>query len=448
LPLALAVGLACSSAAPNKITGTGGDGGSGEGTGGASDTGGKPGTGGATGGSPGTGGESTGGAGGTGTGGSSDTGGSGGSGGGGAGGNPGEDAGAGGAGGMVMASAPCSTMGSVMPPALKKVSAADKLIPGAGQAVGVPGEPGIVYVLGHNSGNITVVQDGKVQPNPLVSIKVGQAAGNEQGLLSMALHPDFANNHLFYVFYSATDGASTVDEFERMTPTTAMFKQNIHSQPHKGPHHNGGTIYFNPMDKGKPWLYNSIGNDEDMEMASASAAPNGDQGRVLRMDVSTKMGVPAMGHTGFTFLYGFRNPYRMSIDRLTGDMYIGDVGNGPNGATFFNPQGMEGKYFGYGASGTELKFAMSITGEEDDKAFIGGVVYRGNKIPGLCGRYFYAVWPSGVIKSLIRSGGQWMKNTQSDLGGVGDISSFGEDGDGEILMSSNRGQLWRIVAGP
>jgi glucose/arabinose dehydrogenase len=234
-----------------------------------------------------------------------------------------------------------------------------------------------------------------------------------------------------------------------MSPTMAVKTQNIYSYMHVGPHHNGGSIYFSPKDGGKPLLYHSVGNDEDKEGAGASAKADGRQGRVMRYDVSTKMPVPAEGMMGWTFSYGMRNPYRFSIDRLTGDIWIGDIENGPGGAVYFNPSGM-GKNWGYGNSGSDLKSGMAITGDQtSDKALIGGVVYRGSKIKGLCGRYFYAMWPGGPIKSLIQKGGMASgQTTHADIGPVNDISSFGEDGDGEIIMSSNKGQVWRIVAGP
>src|SRR5206468_6581688 len=121
-----------------------------------------------------------------------------------------------------------------------------------------------MYVLGPTNGNIYTVMDGKVQPMPIANVSVaGNGNGPEQGLLSMAFHPQFATNHLFYVLYTASaGGAITVDEFERMTPTTSMFKQNIHKHAGSNMYHNGGTLYFSPKDD-KPLLYHSVGNAQN-----------------------------------------------------------------------------------------------------------------------------------------------------------------------------------------
>ena len=73
----------------------------------------------------------------------------------------------------------------------------------AGQIVGVPGEPGTLYVIGHRDGNVFTVQNGQVAATPLIKVDVANGGNNEQGLLSMALHPSFATNHLFYLFYTA-----------------------------------------------------------------------------------------------------------------------------------------------------------------------------------------------------------------------------------------------------
>ena len=164
----------------------------------------------------------------------------------------------------------------------------------------------------------------------------------------MTFHPDFAKNQLFYLSYTAPDKGMRVDEFKRMSATTSMPTQNIYKRDRNvgNNFHNGGTIFFNPKDGGKPWLYHAVGNWNSGEAPS----PTGNLGRILRYDVTTKEGVPGTsgGVSGFTFAYGLRNPYRMSIDRLTGDMYVGDVAHGTGGAVFFLPYGKEGVNFGYG----------------------------------------------------------------------------------------------------
>jgi hypothetical protein len=133
-----------------------------------------------------------------------------------------------------------------------------------------------------------------------------------------------------------------------MTPTTAMFKQNIHKHAGSNMYHNGGQIYFSPKDGDKALLYHSVGN-----------AQSG--GHVGQPHVHERQGPPLRrqhqdgragdGRPGMTFAYGLRNPYRMSVDRLTGDVWIGEVSDGPGGAVYFMPHDSMVKNLGYGGGG-------------------------------------------------------------------------------------------------
>jgi hypothetical protein len=408
-------------------------------------TGGSIGAGGSGGGAmPGTGG----GAGGTG--GSSGAGGSGGGGAGG-GGAPGNDSGPGaGTGGSDVtpnpaAFAPCTDMPDMMPPALKKTAIA--MIPGGmatqpGQIVGVPGDPSILYVVGHKTGDIYIIQNGKVLPQPLVHMNILTNGQNEQGMLSMALHPDFLKNGLFYILTTVAGGNIHIEEFQRMSPTMAKATGNVvfdHARVHAGQFHNGGSLYFNPKDGGKPLLYHSAGNNLS---PADSAKPDGVAGRILRHDLGSKMAT--------TVAYGLRNPYRMSIDRLTGDMWISDTGDPPGGVIYFLPFGKEGVNFGYGSGGDVGSKYPTMGGHQGGGGgIIGGVVYRGHKIKGLCGRYFFGMWDTGVIRSIVQQDGKVAGGVFQHPGDltVPRITSFGEDGEGEIYMSSQSGAVYKLEAG-
>jgi hypothetical protein len=136
----------------------------------------------------------------------------------------------------------------------------------------------------------------------------------------------------------------------------------------------------------------------------------------------------------------------MSIDRLTGDMYIGDVAGGPGGSVMFQANGAGIRNFGW--TGGEIQGGVSGL-QGGLAAIIGGVVYRGNKIPGLCGRYFFGMHTGGVVRSMIVQGG-------ARVGGItnhaelklptGNIASFGEDGEGEIWMAGMNGSIYKIEA--
>jgi hypothetical protein len=397
----------------------GGSGGSPGGSGGA--PGGSGGSPGGSGGAPGGSGGSQGGSGGSGTGGAS--GGSGGMGGGG--------------GGPTVEMPVCTEAPAATPPALKATTRITGFAGQAGQVVGVPGED-TLYVIGHRNGNIYTVMGGQTQATPLLNVSVSTGPGNEQGLLGMALHPDFANNKLFYIYYTPAGMAQNrVEEWQRMSITTAMKKQDIYTGRGSGRYHNGGSIYFNPKDTTRTWLYHSVGNAETGEAGN----PAGVLGRVLRYDVATKMGAPAPGGNfgQYTWVYGLRNPYRMTIDRGTGDMYIGDVANGPGGTIIYNAHNKGGTDFGYRANNGSPDVNNGLTRETGGAAIIGGVVYRGKKIPGICGRYFFGVHSANSVKSLVVQGGQRQGAVVTHTSITGNISSFGEDGEGEIWISSMNG---------
>ena len=395
----------------------GGSGGGNTASGGSPATGsggGTPGSGGSgSGGSPGaTGGGNGGGQGGSG-GGSTDTG-------------PAET---GGPGPGPVAAGVCDTAPAATPPALKKTAITS--LPGgvqAGQVVAVPGESRI-YIIGHKNGQVYTV-DGTGAAVPMEGAKVSVATGgnNEQGLLSMAFHP--MNKDTFYLYYtSATGGKPTIDEFQRMSPTTAMLKGNVHNHTGSNKFHNGGSIYFNPKDA-MPFLYLSVGDAENPGNASPATGTNG---RILKVDIAAKM--------ISTLHYNIRNPYRMSIDRLTGDMWIGNVAGPQGGQIHFAEQGKTGINWGHDSTTNAINGGRDGSGN----AIIGGVVYRGTKIKDLCGRYFFGQHDSGVVKSLIQSGGTRMGEvvTHTTLGSGG-LASFGEDGAGEIYISTLGGQVSRI----
>ena len=323
----------------------------------------------------------------------------------------------------------CTTPPAATAPGLKKTAITS--LPGgvqAGQVVGVPGETRI-YIVGHKNGQIYTV-DGTGAAAPMEGAKVSVATGgnNEQGLLSMAFHP--ANKNTFYLYYTAGGtGAPTIDEFERMTPTTAMLKGKVHSHTGSNRFHNGGSIYFNPKDA-TPFLYLSVG---DAQNAGNASPPMGTNGRILKVDLATKM--------TSTLHYNIRNPYRMSIDRGTGDMWIGNVSNPPGGQIYYAAASKTGENFGWDATNNAINGGRDSSGN----AIIGGVVYRGSKIKDLCGRYFFGQHNSGGVKSLIQSGGMRMGEvaTHASLNSGG-LSSFGEDGAGEIYISTLGGAVSRI----
>lgn len=342
----------------------------------------------------------------------------------------------------------CTSTGGVAMPTLKKVAISDKNVSGANQVIGVPGEPGLLYVLDHFGGNVWIIKDGLLQAEPLVKVNVRTTDIKEQGLLAIALSPGFATNQLFYLFYnSAADpaGHSQIDEFKRTSKTTATFVRSVYSYPHSAANHNGGSIAFGP-DK---MMYVSMGDNGSN--GSEARKTDGRYGRILRLDAATGLGMPAPGMDGFTWSYGLRNPYRMTIDRLTGDLYIGDVGEKTTEEIDFEPNGKGALDWGWSGGnsdgrGSNAETAPIATVGTNMGAIIGGYVYRGTKIPGMCGRYFYAHWGDGNVFSFVQQGGKATAMMTHPELTVGDLSSFGEDGEGELYISSNSGTVYRIEA--
>jgi hypothetical protein len=148
------------------------------------------------------------------------------------------------------------------------------------------------------------------------------------------------------------------------------------------------------------------------------------------------------------FAYGLRNPYRMSVDRLTGDMYIADVANGPGGTIIFHAAGKAITDYGYRSNNGQPDVNNGVLRDNGGAAIIGGYVYRGNKIPGLCGRYFYGQYQGGTVKSFIVKNGQRMGDavTHNMLSVPGDLTSFGEDGEGELYVASMNNSIYKIIA--
>ena len=420
--LAATFAIGCSSAVKKDTTGTGGSEGDTGGTSGG-DTGGKTGsTGGktgSTGGTTGTTGGTTGTTGGTtgATGGTTGT--------------------TGGTSGTAMGLPTCTMDATGEPPALKKtpvvrIPTGDQ----AGQVIGFPGEKDI-YIIGHRTGNLYHAVDGKLDATPMAKVAIKNNMGqDEQGMLGVAMHPSFTTNHLFYLLYTAPNANIKITEHERMTTGTSMEKRVIWDKPRTGggAFHNGGQIWFNPKDGGKPLLYHSVGNNSNV---GTSGAPEGVSGRVLIHDVS---GMEIMSKT---LSFGLRNPYRMTIDRGSGDMYIGEIDDPPGGRIFGSPYASPVKDFGYRGGGIK----GGLTGTEGGKAIIGGLVYRGTAIPGLCGRYFWAGWDGGAIKSVPVKDGKF-NGTPTSHGalGTGGIASFGEDGAGELYYSTMSGEVYKIEA--
>ena len=282
--------------------------------------------------------------------------------------------------------------------------------------------------------------------------------GNEEGLLGLAFDPRFAENGYFYVYYSASNPRrSVLSRFsvdgEQANPDSERVVLEV-PQPYSN--HNGGAIHFGA----DGYLYVALGD------GGSSGDPKGNGqdpgtflGSILRIDPAAASSYgnysvpednPFVGVSGFRdeiWAFGFRNPWRFSFDRETGDMWAGDVGQrGYEEIDLVKPglnygwNVMEG-FHCYPPSvsscrqdGLELPLAeYPLT--SGNCAVTGGYVYRGSRVPLLRGAYLYGDFCSGRIWGLIYDGNQ-VSDAQLLLDSSLQISSFGEDEAGELYILS------------
>lgn len=290
------------------------------------------------------------------------------------------------------------------------------------------------------------------------------ANGIEQGLLGLALHPDFAANGRFFAYYTAPDNDSHLVEFgltsDGVGDRGSARELLLFEQPTD--RHNAGTLLFDT--EGYLWL--SLGEGG---AASVNAQdPNTLLGSLLRLDVDN--GDPYAIPSGNPFVngggapevwaYGFRNPWKFSIDPVDRLIYIGDVGHSEyeeidvvsmdtGGGSNFGWLPMEGTHCFLNGCDPSLYTAPAIEYSHADGncSVTGGLVYRGEAIPEFNGHYFYADWCGGWVRSFkFVDGKATEENDWSDqLGKVGQVTSFGVDADGELLVTTWEGAIYRIV---
>ncbi len=461
VPLVVLGAWSCSGGDSGKPAGDGPDGSAGSsGTGGTGGTISSPSGGGGSGGRASTGGSGgssaggsggsasgTGGAAGAGAGGAGGAGGRGGSGGsagagpnmdagGGVDARPGVDVGTGGAGGTPATSCPA---GAPFPMLKQTTVMGTDQLKWPIHLVGHPGEPDTMYIL-ERGGAVRVLRGGALQAAPLMTVDVSDLE-SERGALSLALHPSFPENGRLWIFYTSPD--STIEEWKRTSPTSATKVKEVYRYPHSAGNHQGGNLAFGP----DGMLFFSLGDNANGANASN---PMSRYGKIMRIDPDT--GMPAAGNmAGYTWAYGLRNPWRISFDRLTGDLYIADVGENTQEEINFEPKGMGGRNYGWpgaegnlGSGGVRPVHTYNRTVGE---SVTGGYVYRGKKYPCLHGHYFYADYDSSTVRSfMVKDGKATDHRTHANLAGNvgGNISSFGEDGNGEIYLLRSGGRVSRI----
>jgi glucose/arabinose dehydrogenase len=330
----------------------------------------------------------------------------------------------------------------------------------------VPGDAERLYVV-EQGGRIRIVRNGQIA-GTFLDVAGRLSSGGERGLLGLAFHPQFATNRRFFVNYTNPAGDTHISEFRASSadaadPASERVLLEV-GQPFAN--HNGGGLAFDNAGR----LLIALGDGG----SGGDPLNNGQKlgtllGKILRIDVDagSPYVVPAdnpfratAGAHPEIWAYGLRNPFRIAIDRPTGDLYIGDVGQNAveeidvdpgsrrgglnygwritEGSRCFNPSS------GCDTSGITMPIYEYSHGE--GCSVTGGVVYRGCRVPALAGTYFFADYCSAFVRSLRFASGQAteLRDWTSSLRGLDSPTSFGLDAAGELYIVDQDGEIYRL----
>ena len=319
-------------------------------------------------------------------------------------------------------------------------------------------------------GRIRIIRNDVLSATPFLDISGLVSCCGERGLLSVAFPPGYAQKNYFYVDYTNLSGDTVVSRFhvstdpDRADPNSEEVLLTI-SQPY--PTHNGGQLAFGP----DGFLYIGMGDggsscDPNNYAQNLNDLPGNRKllGKLLRIDVESGVkpyavpsGNPLLnGSRSEIWAYGLRNPWRFSFDRITGDLYIGDVGQNQFEEIDYQPAASPGgENYGWNImEGFHCSNAKSCPAipcnqagltlpvfeynhKQGDCAVTGGKVYRGPNYPRMYSMYFYSDYCSGRIWGLTRAGSLWQNNLLFSSGF--NVTTFGEDEGGTLYLSDYAG---------
>lgn len=307
---------------------------------------------------------------------------------------------------------------------------------------------------------------------PFLNLSGLVSTAGERGLLGMAFDPGYSTNGQFYVFYTNGNGDIVIARYLQSvtdvnladSSSATVFPTVEHSAESN---HNGGMLAFGP----DGCLYAGVGD------GGGSGDPNNNGqtigtrlGKILRINPDT--GGPCNNSNPFfvfggdaqqVWSFGLRNPWRFSFDRVTHDLYIGDVGQGAREEINVSsaPNAGSGLNFGWRLMEGFLCFNPSSNCNTGNLTLpvldyphvngacsvTGGYVYRGSAIPALQGTYFYGDFCAGFVRSFRYQNGQPTEQTEWPLLGPpgGGLTSFGEDEAGELYLMTQGGGLFKFV---
>lgn len=328
--------------------------------------------------------------------------------------------------------------------------------------VPAPGENRLFVV--EQAGRIWIVDmNGVKSTTPFLDISnLVDQSGGERGLLGLAFHPGYDTNGYFYLNY--TRGNTHIARFSRINgnPDKADSLSEVGIMEIYQPYtnHNGGELVFGP----DGYLYIGTGDGGDAgDPQNRAQDPDSLLGKMLRIDVDNGSPYaippsnPYLGNADTLpeiWALGMRNPWKYSFDRLTGDLWIADVGQYQREEVNYVPAGYAGKLnFGwrcreglsnFTACGSTMPFYdphIVYTHSGGKCSVTGGYVYRGTDIPGLTGKYIYGDYCSGEIFVSDTAGIVLESYETPEF-----ISAFGQDSSGEIYMAGHiTGRIYKLI---
>ncbi|MDX2088490.1 MAG: PQQ-dependent sugar dehydrogenase [Kofleriaceae bacterium] len=350
-------------------------------------------------------------------------------------------------------------------------------------ATAPPGDPRLFVV--ERGGIIRIIESGVVRPTPFIDLSDVLIAGGEQGLLGLAFHPRYNTTGQFFVFYT-TNNANVVARCQVSVADPNVADPTcttILSVPDFAGNHNGGMIEFGS--DGYLWIGTGDGGGGGDPQRTAQNTSNL-LGKILRIDVSTKAagkeyGIPADnpfvagGGAPEVYILGLRNPWRWSFDRMTNDLWIGDVGQGRiEEMTVLRPAQQKGAnlgwsiYEGMGCCDTQddncsqggtqapcdpanLIFPQdSRTHGDGWISIIAGQTYRGTCYPDLTGWHFYTDHASanaGLVKARLRSDNT-LEIVDLPVTMPNGTASIHADARGELYLTTIDGGVYEIGVEP
>jgi glucose/arabinose dehydrogenase len=297
-------------------------------------------------------------------------------------------------------------------------------------------------------GKIVVLENGRVRAQPFLDIDSQVTSGGEQGLLSVAFHPRYAQNRLLYVEYTDNNGDTRIVEYRSDGQKAVKRVRQLLFLEDPYSNHNGGQLAFGPDGR----LYAGPGDGgAGGDPENRAQNPSTLFGKLIALNVNKR------GAKWQVVAVGLRNPWRFSFDRATGALYLGDVGQGDWEEINYTPRRNPGlENYGWdvyeGRSVFEqkklgpgrLKHPVHVYDRDNGCSVTGGFVYRGAAVSSARRRYFFGDYCSGRVWSLRVTGGR-ARNVRLERFRVDALSSFGEDATGELYVTSLEGSVFKLA---